>query len=177
MRATAGFLQTKSEPKLYYKPWELRDIEIEEIKRQMVDVEARIQREVEDFEDKKRQRQQDNEADKPDGGKDRKERPPSPATTNRSGAMDVDQGPGSDQEKPDEKRETAEVETGSYEPSADDKMNRDQPVPEETAQSSSDDREPAKQPEAGRPTSSNKSDEHDHGGEELERGQEDDVIY
>ncbi|KIW73382.1 hypothetical protein PV04_01509 [Phialophora macrospora] len=176
MRATARFLQTKTEPKLYYKPWELRDIELEEIKRQIVDVEARIEREVEEFKDKKRQRQQDDDTDQPDGGKDRKELPPSP-TPSRHGAMGADQGRGSGQEKTDEKREAADVETQNYEHSADDKIDGDQPVPKETAQSSNDVLEPAKQAEVGRPTSSSRSDEHDHGGEELERGQEDDVIY
>ncbi|EXJ64208.1 hypothetical protein A1O7_00544 [Cladophialophora yegresii CBS 114405] len=176
MRAMAGFLQTKAEPKLYYKPWELRDMEIERIKQQMVDVEAKIEREVEVFEEKKRKRQQDDIADGSNGEKDRKELPPSP-TTSRGGAMDVDEGRQSGDEKPHEKTGGPDVETQSHDHSIDDKMNVDRPVPEETLRSSNDDQEPAKQAEAGRPTSSNKSDEHDHGGEELERGQEDDVIY
>ncbi|OCT53641.1 pinin/SDK/memA domain protein [Cladophialophora carrionii] len=176
LRAMAGFLHTKAEPKLYYKPWELRDMEIEQIKRQTVDMEAKIGREVEDFEAKRRKRQQEDDADRPAGDRDRKEQPPSPATS-RSVAMDDDEGRRSPGEKPDEKREATGVETQSHDHVADEKMNIDQPVPEETARSSSDDQRPAKQAEVGRSTSSNKSDEHDHGGEELEQGQEDDVIY
>lgn len=46
MRATAGFLLTKTEPRLYFLPWELRDEEEEAIRRQKEDVEARIRREL-----------------------------------------------------------------------------------------------------------------------------------
>lgn len=42
MRATAGFLKTLSEPALYYRPWELREDEQEQIKRQKDEVERQI---------------------------------------------------------------------------------------------------------------------------------------
>lgn len=45
MRATAGFLRTRAEPRLYYKPWELRPEEEEQIKKQKDEVEEQIRRE------------------------------------------------------------------------------------------------------------------------------------
>ncbi|KAK3077530.1 hypothetical protein LTS18_009995 [Coniosporium uncinatum] len=46
----AHFLQTKTEPKLYYKPWELRPEDEERIKDQIEEVEDIIDREVGEFE-------------------------------------------------------------------------------------------------------------------------------
>lgn len=46
MRATAGFLKTKTQPTLYYMPWELRDEEEERIKQQKEAVEMEIQQEL-----------------------------------------------------------------------------------------------------------------------------------
>ncbi|KAJ9651531.1 hypothetical protein H2198_009199 [Neophaeococcomyces mojaviensis] len=46
MRAVAGFLQTKAEPALYYKPWELREKEEETIRRQKEETERQIRREL-----------------------------------------------------------------------------------------------------------------------------------
>ncbi|MCJ1385734.1 hypothetical protein MMC17_008857 [Xylographa soralifera] len=43
--ATANFLQTKSEPKLYYKPWDLLPEDEARIKVQIMEAEATIQRE------------------------------------------------------------------------------------------------------------------------------------
>ncbi|KAL9085432.1 MAG: hypothetical protein Q9165_007582 [Trypethelium subeluteriae] len=53
MLATARFLQTESEPKLYYKPWELRLDEEDRINKQIADAEALISRETIDFEEKR----------------------------------------------------------------------------------------------------------------------------
>ncbi|GME49540.1 Pinin/SDK/MemA protein [Neofusicoccum parvum] len=47
--AMAHFLQTKTEPKLYYKPWELRSEEEDLIKSQIEQAEATIERELADF--------------------------------------------------------------------------------------------------------------------------------
>lgn len=50
MLAQAHFLQTKTEPKLFYKPWELRTEEEDVIKAQIEDAEAAIEKELADFE-------------------------------------------------------------------------------------------------------------------------------
>lgn len=46
MRATAHYLQTKTEPRLYYKPWDLRPEEKETIEHQVEEVEAAIRKET-----------------------------------------------------------------------------------------------------------------------------------
>ncbi|KAK5688663.1 hypothetical protein LTS10_000641 [Elasticomyces elasticus] len=46
----ANFLQTSSEPKLYYKPWELRPDEEDRIEQQLKEAEALIERELAAFE-------------------------------------------------------------------------------------------------------------------------------
>jgi len=47
--AMANFLCTKTEPKLYYKPWELLPRDEERIKTQIAEAEAIIEREVDEF--------------------------------------------------------------------------------------------------------------------------------
>ncbi|MCJ1277323.1 hypothetical protein MMC21_005135 [Puttea exsequens] len=47
MLAQAHFLQTKSQPKLYYKPWEMLPSQEERIKTQIVEAEAAIEKESE----------------------------------------------------------------------------------------------------------------------------------
>ncbi|KAH8770241.1 pinin/SDK/memA/ protein conserved region-domain-containing protein [Hyaloscypha sp. PMI_1271] len=49
MLAMAQFLSTKAEPKLYYKPWELLPRDEDRIRKQIVDAEALIEREVDEF--------------------------------------------------------------------------------------------------------------------------------
>ncbi|KAB2578964.1 Pinin/SDK/MemA protein [Lasiodiplodia theobromae] len=51
--AQAHFLQTKTEPKLFYKPWELRPEEEDIIKAQVEEAEASIERELAEFERRK----------------------------------------------------------------------------------------------------------------------------
>ncbi|RQM06389.1 hypothetical protein DH86_00001169, partial [Scytalidium sp. 3C] len=52
MLAMANCLCTKTEPKLYYKPWELRPEEEDQIKAQIAEVEAIIEREAQEFDQK-----------------------------------------------------------------------------------------------------------------------------
>ena len=149
MRATAGFLQTKTEPVLYYKPWKLREFEVDDIKRQVEGVEERISRKVEEFENQTREKdeQGSGEIDAIDSGKNGRPRP----TVMRNGNIDVDDAP----------------------PNGLHESDRDNP-----ATGTENSRSPQQsRVEVGRPASSHKSDEYDHGGEELEQGQEDDVIY
>ncbi|TAQ85803.1 hypothetical protein B7494_g5870 [Chlorociboria aeruginascens] len=65
MRAMAKFLCTKAEPKLYYKPWELRQFESEIIAAQTDKVEVTISREIAEF--FTRFPKADNPADNEDG--------------------------------------------------------------------------------------------------------------
>ncbi|KAJ4513923.1 hypothetical protein HRR83_004912 [Exophiala dermatitidis] len=58
LRATARFLRTVTEPKLYYKPWELRRHEEETIQRQIEEAEETIRRELDEFNAKRRQQEQ-----------------------------------------------------------------------------------------------------------------------
>ncbi|RMD40720.1 hypothetical protein DV735_g4413, partial [Chaetothyriales sp. CBS 134920] len=46
MRSMASFLQTTAEPRLYYRPWELREGEKAQIERQQEEVERQIEREM-----------------------------------------------------------------------------------------------------------------------------------
>ena len=48
IRSTAGYLQTKTEPKLYYRPWEMTKDEEALIQRQNEEVEEQINRELEE---------------------------------------------------------------------------------------------------------------------------------
>lgn len=57
MKAIANFLTTSTEPKLYYKPWELLPEQDEQINRQREDTDALIDQELDDF-DQVRQRWQ-----------------------------------------------------------------------------------------------------------------------
>ncbi|KAI9706778.1 MAG: hypothetical protein M1820_004749 [Bogoriella megaspora] len=63
MRAMAHSLQTESEPKLYYIPWDITHAEEDRIKKQIDEVEDKIDREFDDFEEQRKQWQQEDEAE------------------------------------------------------------------------------------------------------------------
>ncbi|GAB7353550.1 hypothetical protein MBLNU459_g3985t1 [Dothideomycetes sp. NU459] len=66
MAATLNFLLTETEPKLYYKPWDLRPEDKERMERRRDDTEAQIDRELDDFAGIKRKwREEDNGAGRP----------------------------------------------------------------------------------------------------------------
>ncbi|KAI4133272.1 MAG: hypothetical protein LQ338_000330 [Usnochroma carphineum] len=75
MLAQAHFLQTKSEPRLYYKPWELLPSEDTRIKSQIEAAEAIIQQETEKLEaglaEQTRETQADQKAPTPEAKNDR----------------------------------------------------------------------------------------------------------
>lgn len=52
--ATANFLSTAAEPKLFYRPWDLRPDEEERIKRQREDAEELVEGELQEFDEKMR---------------------------------------------------------------------------------------------------------------------------
>lgn len=65
-RSLAGFLQTETEPKLYYLPWKLRPEEEERLRVQKEDCEIDIDRELDDFADLKRSWQDADEKVEPE---------------------------------------------------------------------------------------------------------------
>ena len=52
MRSMAGFLRTESEPRIYWRPWEMRPEEDDRVERQRAEVEETIKRETEGTERK-----------------------------------------------------------------------------------------------------------------------------
>ncbi|KAL4883461.1 pinin/SDK/memA/ protein conserved region-domain-containing protein [Aspergillus karnatakaensis] len=65
--ATAHFLKTKTEPVLYYKPWELRSGDEAIIENQIREAEATIAREVEEFDSRGARDEEQQETKKQDG--------------------------------------------------------------------------------------------------------------
>ncbi|KAG9555283.1 hypothetical protein KCU71_g9919, partial [Aureobasidium melanogenum] len=61
MKAMSNFLATSTEPKLYFKPWELLPEQEDQINRQREDVDVQIDQELDDF-DQVRQRWQNEDA-------------------------------------------------------------------------------------------------------------------
>lgn len=61
MKAMSNFLTTSTEPKLYFKPWELLPEQEDQINRQREDIDVQIDQELDDF-DQVRQRWQNEDA-------------------------------------------------------------------------------------------------------------------
>lgn len=174
MRATVGFLRTSTEPRLYYKPWEMRAEEEEIVKRQKDEVEETISREWEAWERRKAEEEEgektDVRADSPDdrrqdsdaevrggdtnGTADNRRRPED-VPTNGVGNVDASR---QGQERPPSPSSNREDEKDSSSSPAQSRAEANRPSG----------------PGSDRPQSSK---DDDHGGEELELGQEDDVIY
>ncbi|KIW24389.1 uncharacterized protein PV07_10107 [Cladophialophora immunda] len=163
LRAAAGFLQTKAEPRLYYKPWELRESEEDEVKQQIEDAEVKIQREIEEFEQKKKVREEELKRD----GERQKDaqQAPGPITDE----LDDRHNPEGEANPRDERSDQANDET--------DRDDQTSPSDSSGPLKDNDIAASASKTERRRSSSSKDQDDHDHGGEELERGQEDDVIY
>jgi hypothetical protein len=173
MRATARFLQTKTEPKLYYKPWELRAPEDAEIARQIEDVDSQVEREREAFEDEKKARLAALTVEAEAATKPETAPPVKTASLNGSDTTHENRGSGTVQETQREAMTNGSIDDIDVEDSTKDVSGL---LPEPDA--SPDERQRSEKPtDVPIPMSSSKTDEHDHGGEELERGQEDDVIY
>ncbi|KIX06081.1 uncharacterized protein Z518_04055 [Rhinocladiella mackenziei CBS 650.93] len=161
LRAAAGFLRTKAEPQLYYKPWELRDFEEDTIKRQIDEADETIQRERDEFD--RRQTSENNEpADHRSTHGDENGSRSLDVGDGRQPKVNDDGGRSRDDLKDDEAR----MDDSS------DRRDRDHVAISES--SSTAPREGrVKEIDVERPMSK----DDDHGGEELELGQEDDVIY
>ncbi|KAJ9641742.1 hypothetical protein H2204_002804 [Knufia peltigerae] len=159
LRATARSLKTTTNPPLYYKPWELREHEEDTIKRQINEAEETIRRELDEFDSKRQQphpeprrrpeskRDQDVTMNSEVDEEERSRNRPSPGPVTGDGDGDGNAPPSKPEKEDVEMTPRVEV-----------------PPPKEEVKE-----------EEQRSTSANKDD--DHGGEELERGQEDDVIY
>ena len=155
MRATASFLRTKTEPRLHYKPWELRSEEEEQIKQQIEEVEAEIRKEQ--VHDADQLLTPANDVEPKQHVKDE------PVDEGRDAVMQN----GADSYEPDGKKEL-ESETGD---SGDSDDRQTQPAAEPSeAQLAKTEHEQEVAPEE-------KPKEEDQGGEELVEGHEDQVIY
>lgn len=160
LRATARFLETKAEPKLYYKPWELRGFEEETIKRQLDDANETIRRELDE-----------REAERASKTAEPTRHSPSPPAS-RNGDMEVDD---ASRPKTTEKEESSN--DGLDGPATTWREGQERNEGEGTSAEDpgkSRDFNAVAEGEVDRPMSSGLD---DHGGEELEQGQEDDVIY
>lgn len=168
MRDMAGFLRTRTEPRLYYKPWEFRPEEEEEIERQKEDVERAVRREL----------GQDQEVE------DSSVIPGEPQADNTPKHQDSTDGPLKNGQRLEqdgyaghdasvngrEHDDHAMVTDNQPEPATnhdqdtkDEEMTTTQNDPQDKTQPAQDEEDPQK--------------EEDHHGEELVEGQEDDVIY
>ncbi|CZR61380.1 related to nuclear protein SDK3 [Phialocephala subalpina] len=82
--AMANFLQTKAEPKLFYKPWQLLSQQEECIKNQIAEAEALIEREVTEFKARQPQEKPQGETETEDTNGTSKETAGEPATESPS---------------------------------------------------------------------------------------------
>lgn len=176
MRATAGFLRTSTEPRLYYKPWELRAEEEEIVKRQKDEVEETIRREWEAWEKRKAQEEENEKADVRAGSPD-----------DRRQESDAEVRGGDTNGTADSRRRSEDVPTNGDVNVDVDVSRQAQERPPSPSSDKEDEKDSVSSParlrtEGNRPSApgsdrpqSSKDD--DHGGEELELGQEDDVIY
>jgi pinin/SDK/memA/ protein conserved region len=154
-RAMAGFLRTKTEPRLYYKPWELRPEEEEQIKKQIEEFAEASRKEQ--SEDQPRITTSPLESD----SKEAKEEEP-PVKTEDSGMQNgTDPDCNTNEElKTEDAQEDGEENDG---PNAEPKQESNAPMPKTEPDSKA--------------VTEDKSKDDDNGGEELVEGHEDDVIY
>ncbi|KAK4502884.1 hypothetical protein PRZ48_006310 [Zasmidium cellare] len=188
---TANFLQTKAEPRLYYKPWELRTDEEDRIDDQIKDTEDQIDKELADWEEEKQKRLDalddsgGDSANKPSDSNPSNE-PIQDETTQEGTHKDAaapSQGPLGDQadKEMQEEASTNQAEKGAEVPESDqgEHINGDGPE-----QASKDVDEPKQEEEAktedthaGDPIEEEKKDDNDDDGDHVVEGDEDDVIY
>ncbi len=152
MRAMAGFLRTSTEPRLYYKPWELRPEEEEQIKKQKDEVVELIRRD-----------QDQGDGQSPTPGKDAE------ANQQVKEEPSAEIGDAVMQNGTDSNEEQVKKEPGPEHGGGEASPSR------VTGESSED---PVSQADGSlKPPTEDKPKEDDHGGEELVEGHEDQVIY
>lgn len=167
MRAAAGFLKTNAEPRLYYRPWEMREVDTKRVEAQKADADEVIQKEVEKWESE-------------NSTADREDRDSSNVTGQDQGndpvAAHEDASPhGSPRDqsasvvKPNGNAKDDEV-TNDEPPLSSENNRQHENSAVESATASRTDGADDTRPQSSR-------NEDDNGGEELEQGQEDDVIY
>lgn len=172
MRDMAGFLRTKTEPRLYYKPWELRPEEEENIEVQKEDAERLVRRELgqddeemddqpvpsTEREDEERQHLSDELDKEQQRQKQKSDHEMEKELANGAGhKSDTEMG---DQHLPDS--------------NIDQDQNRDQDEPQKNEQPAEPEAGPAPEVQLIQEDVQKEEDHHD---EELVEGQEDDVIY
>jgi hypothetical protein len=169
MKNTARSLRTKTEPKLFYKPWELRDFEKDQIDRQIEEADSCISKEVEDFEVRKAKARASATNEVELGNSAATISKPSTPNTNEFKGVDttlqeIEQLETSSQAKPANSSKPGTEEAmvdAPADPAANDEM---------TASSTSETENSVSK--AAEPKNAD-----DDQSEELEAGQEDDVIY
>lgn len=173
MRDMAGFLRTKTEPRLYYKPWDLRPEEEEDIEMQKEDVERIIRSELgedhemddrfvpsTEHEDEERQHLSD-ELDKEQQRQKRK--------SDHEAEKEPVNGVGHDND--------TEMQSQLL-PGSNTDQHQDQDQDQDEPQKNEQPVEPeADQAQEVQPTQEDTQKEEEHHDEELVEGQEDDVIY
>ena len=152
MRAMAGFLRTRAEPRLYYKPWELRPEEEEQIKKQKDEVDEQIRREQDQSNGRLPTPTKEAEADQ-----QVEEKPPAETA-------DAAMQNGTESHEEEIKKEPEPVNRDVEEMPA---KNAEEPSEGSALQADEKSTAPAE----------DKTKDDDHGGDELVEGHEDQVIY
>lgn len=157
LRIMAGFLKTKSEPVLYYRPWELRQEEEEQIKRQKEEVEKSIRSEIVDEQEPvDKQNLRDSNGQRISDNADQH-------MTEEKAKSAPDKSLGHSQEhSPNGKLEQKQ--------NNDEKSNDQHSMDSDASMST-------QKESASKQRNDDKTKDDDHHGEELVEGQEDDVIY
>lgn len=156
MRAMAGCLRTETEPRIYWRPWEMRTDEEERIKRQKVEAEELISREIEE----KAQKDEGGRGDGRENGHDRRDGANGTSEQTTEGQV-------ADIVKADSRADESMIEITAGQPADSSKV----PAP--------DDESPAQEQRAPEEVGlDDKVKDDDHGGDELLEGHdEDQVIY
>jgi hypothetical protein len=147
MRAMSGFLRTETEPRLYWRPWEMREEDKERVRRQREEVEVEIRREEEQL--------------KVSDGKE-----------DVGLKMESDDRPQDSEATANGKADVVEI---KKELPLDDQDGRDGDINAVEDVSNEDTASEIK--EEQKLSVDEKPKEDEHGGEELVKGQEDDLIY
>jgi hypothetical protein len=148
MRATSGFLRTETEPRLYWRPWEMREEEKEKLRKQREDVEEEIRKEEEQLKPVKGTEKDVVKMDADEMLRDGK------GTTNVQEETKGDIKKELPSDDPDATDGNSKAAEGLLEGGSTSEIKEEQ-----------------------KPSIDEKPKEDDHGGEELVEGQEDDLIY
>ncbi|KAF2171913.1 hypothetical protein M409DRAFT_63453 [Zasmidium cellare ATCC 36951] len=185
MLKNANFLQTKAEPRLYYKPWELLTDEEDRIDDQIKDTEDQIDKELADWEDEKKKRLESLNGPEGDPANKAPDSKPEAETAPDEGSKDTaapeQDASGDSADKhvqdaptnnPTERRsEVPESDPGEH-------TNGDEPKPASTgAEEPKPEGAKSEDPTPGEPIEEEKKEDNEDDGDHVVEGDEDDVIY